>query len=473
MAYAPADTASAMRRTTARPIPQYWLVIGCAVLAALAMALPNLADPMLRYDDFPALLADPAGFWAKTLHEGRWVNYLWHLRGAVTPVWLNFAAYQVLWAVFAASLAVSATRGEKSIWFAIVLALLILVTPSATLISLWFNTLLPGLGLVALYAALAHVVSRSTLRTLMPAFVILTFMAYTTYPILILAICLIRTTDHSLRDLFGVLYLFVVSFAVAVLTVYTINYMVHGNFGVPLADWREAAPAGDMAGMIGNLPLVAASFSDLMDKSSFGFAPAIWFHLAMLVGGTAVLISHAPREVLYLHAGLWMGLALVVVQILKLGVIVPPRTYIFVWVFYAVVIVRAAQCLSAHPGLPGRIARNFVLLIAASYLLQTFQQYRTYREWQADTRALARIVAANDGTVIFEGDVLNLPSARAAGVQNALALQFRMQQLTGKAVMLCQDAVECAALRAADARTPSATVQFVSDASGTRLVFPD
>ncbi|MEL6435067.1 MAG: hypothetical protein AAFQ28_14845, partial [Pseudomonadota bacterium] len=73
----------------------YPQLIACvALLAVFCVSLPNLADPMIRFDDYPAYFADPTHFYMKTLSEGRWVNYWWHLRGFVTPSWANFALYQ-------------------------------------------------------------------------------------------------------------------------------------------------------------------------------------------------------------------------------------------------------------------------------------------------------------------------------------------------------------------------------------------
>ncbi|MEP4195348.1 MAG: hypothetical protein ABJL99_06895 [Aliishimia sp.] len=425
--------------TTTPNILRLWPTFIVALLAAAVISAPNLLDPMMRYDDFPALLVEPSGFWAKTLHEGRWVNYLWHLRGVVTPSWLNFAAYQMLWALFAASIAVAALGRHGSPWFCGVMAMAILVAPPATLISLWFNTLIPGLALVASYAALGCRLAPQTHRALLPIFVILSFMAYTTYPLLLLAVCLVRSQDRSLRDLLGLLALFTISFAAAVLVVYTLNLQVHGVFGVPLADWRDASPAQDIDGMLANLPLVWTSFSDLMVRSSFGFAPAIVFHLGFLVVATFVVLRRAPLEALYLHAGLWVGMGLAVVQILKMGAIVPPRGFIFAWVFYAIVISRAAQILSQNVGMSGRMARNGVLLIVGSYLLQTFQQYSTYRAWQSDSRAIAQVASTIEGAVFVLGDPLKMVSAKGAFVQDARALSYRIQQISGKDAIMCGD----------------------------------
>lgn len=391
---------------------------------------------MIRWDDYPAYFAEPSLFWEKTLHEGRWINYVWHLREIVTPAWLNFAVYQLLWAVFAASIAVTALRHTSSLFFTIVLALLILVSPPATLISLWFNTLLPGLALVAGFALLGCFVSAETQRRLMPLFIILSFLAYTTYPLLILAACVVRPENHTIRNLGKLGLSFVLSFACGILAAYTLNYLVHGVFGIPLADWRSATPTTDLPSLQANLAVAWASLSELMVKASFGFKPAIAFHLLMLFGGTLVLLRRAPVEAIGLSLGLWLGLALVVVQVLKTGALVPPRGFIFAWVFYALIVTRAAQEL-AHTPAAGRMAKNLVLLIVGSYLLQTFSQYIQYRDWQAETRALATQLRGFSEQVALRGEVLAIPSARAAHVQNALALNFRLRQLGAPTVILC------------------------------------
>ncbi|MBV2360003.1 hypothetical protein KUH32_09465 [Thalassococcus sp. CAU 1522] len=414
-----------------------------ALLAVLLMSLPNLVDPFIRHDDYPAYFADPAGFWDKTLHEGRWVNYLWHLREIVTPAWLNFAVYQALWACFAASLAVAALGRSAVGFFGALLVGFVLVAPPASLIALWFNTLLPGMALVALYAVLANRLSVVAHRALLPLFVILTFMAYTTFPVLLLAICLVRTRRRSLADLAGLWLLFVASFAAAVLTTYAINWQVHGVFGVPLADWRQANPADSLSDLRANLPLVAESLSAFLHRTSFEFVPAIWFHLGLLAVSTAVLLRRAPLEALYLHAGLATGLALVVAQVLKLGVEVPPRAFIFAWVFYGLIAVRAAQMLGDGPGLAGRLVRNAVILVAASYMLQTATQFASYRAWQGETRALSTLLEGVRGPVLVDGDPMKLASARRAFVQTRDALGYRMQQVRGRGVARCA-APDCA-----------------------------
>ncbi|HEC71665.1 MAG TPA: hypothetical protein ENI28_07660 [Roseobacter sp.] len=407
------------------------------LLSVMMMSGLNVADPMIRHDDYPALFADAPAFWNKTLHEGRWLNYMWHLRDAVTPAWLNFAVYQTSWALFVAALAVVFTGPKGANWFTVVLALLMMVSPSAMLISMWFNTLIPGLAIVALFAGLACRVSSRTLRLLLPGFVIVSFMAYTTYPLLLFAVCIAKTENRSLQDLVGLILLFCASFALAVLTVYAINWQVHGVFGVPVANWREPTAANGLGDIVASLPKLWETFQIVFHRNGFGFAPLIGFIPVMLAAAFAVFYKYARLEGLYLIAGLSVGIALVVVQVLKLGVIVPPRAFIFAWVFAAMAMVRAVELLSQTESWAGRMGRNAILLIVGVYFIEIFMFYGQHNAWRADTKQLAQEISDTDGSVFIYGDSSQIASAKKSGIQSSKALPFRLQQLTGRRAVNC------------------------------------
>ncbi|WP_417720077.1 hypothetical protein [Salipiger sp.] len=439
----PATAGSAAHSETRK----LWRVFLLALVAVMVFSAGNLLDPMVRYDDFPALLAEPEGFWFKTLAEGRWLNYVWHLRGVVTPAWLNFAVYQALWALLAASLAVAVLPGRGRMWFAGLLALTILVAPPALFIAMWFNTLLPGLAVIAIYAALSAGVSQRTLRLLLPVFTVAAFMAYTTYPLVLLAVCLARTEKRSLRDLAGLIALFVGSIVLAMLATYALNWVYHGVFGVELDISRKPTPAHDLAGLIANVEHLGTTFGGFLERSAFKFTPLVYFHLALFALSTVVLARRAPMEALYYHAGLWLGMGLVVAQVLKLGIFVPSRAFQFAWIYYAIIIVRSTEILSLKPGMAGRMARNAVLLITCSYLLQATIQYTIFRNWQAETRAVAADLRGLPGPVYVVGDVMNHPSADEAGIQQHIAIDGRLRQLTGQGAIVCADTpAACAGL---------------------------
>lgn len=447
-----------------------------AALVILTVSAGNLADPIIYYDDYPALLAEPEGFWIKTLTEGRWLNYLWHLRGAVTPAWLNFTLYQLLWAAIAAAIACGATTDNERPWFTVVLALALLPTPSVFLMAPWSNTVIPGFAVLALFGWLALYLPQHRLRLLLPPFTLMAFAAYTTFPIILFVICLISTRQRSLRDLAGLTLLFGASFAVSVLVIYALNWQVHGIFGIELDPRRSPDPAHDLAGLISHLPMLRETFAVLFAKLSFQSGAVQVFHAALLLLATGVLLRHNRLEALYLWCALLTGLALMVIQVLKLGMTIPARAFHFTWVLYAIMIVRAAQELSHNDSLIGRLARNAVLLVAASYLVQTAVQFTLFRPWQQDTRAMVQAIATRPGPLHITGDVLNYPSAKQAGLHDASSLVSRIKLLSARDAQLCTiDNPTCAQLpNPLRAPKPQRNPQwFVTSHNGiTVLVFP-
>ena len=419
------------------------VTVGFAYLGLLIASSTQLLDPMVRHDDFPALLADPSGFYIKTLHEGRWLNYWWHLRGWASPAWLNFVVYQLFWATFAGAAAVNACGRTEQRWYTIVLALMIAVAPPAYLISLWFNTLIPGLGLVALFAVLATIIEPRKMRLLLLLFVPATLMAYTSYPLFLLAVCLTsRDARRSWRDLITLMAIFVFSFAMGIFLIYCLNYAEHGIFGIPMAEWRNPNPVRDMASLTTNLELVLDFLGKSAATIAFHFPPFIVAHGLLLIGGMLILARVDPWVTLYILTGLVAGICLLCLQIIMAGVTVPVRAITFAWVLYCVVCVRVALLARDRGGLWARMARNVLVLITASYMLQTAIQYLNFRDWQVQTRNLAAQTSYQSGPIYVIGSYLDLPAADKAGIQEARGLRLRLTYLTGRKVYVCEETPE-------------------------------
>ena len=444
--------------------PLYGVVI-LTVIALLVASSPNLFDPIVRHDDFPALLAAPDGYYIKTLEEGRWINYLWHLRGITPPAWVNFALYQILWAVFAAALAITALGRQAHPLYVTALAIFIVVAPTALMISLWFNTLIPGMALIALYAVLACYLSLRTMRWLLVLFVPLTLMAYTTYPLFLLAVCMMhRDTQRSFGDLFKLATGFVLCFALGLLVIYSLNWQFHDTFGVVMAEWREPSPATDLASLIGNLPALGETAMLFLRKSTFEFMPAAYFHGALLIAATVFVARKDFWLAAYLWVGLLMGIGLIVLQVLKTGVVVHGRANIFVWVFYALIVGHAVVIAAQFADLKARLLKNAMLLVALSYLVQTGVVYTIFREWQADTRLRAEEISDQSGVIYVEGDYRAIPSAEEAGIQHLRGLYARLHYLTGRDIVVCgAPDVTCPSSAQADRLAPVDILRFADD----------
>lgn len=414
------------------------VTIAVTYVVLMAISYAMVLDPFVRHDDFPALLADPDGYYIKTKDEGRWINYLWHLRGFVIPSWLAFALYQLCWAIVAAAAAINMCGPKARAFYPIVIALFIVVAPPAMMISLWFNTLLPGLAIVAVYAVLMVRFGSRRMRPWLVLFVPATLMCYTSYPLLLLALCLTaHDTRWSFRNLLGLMVLFVASFALGLLTIYSLNFYAHGVFGIPMAQWRHPNPAHDLASAMENLPLVWNFMLRSMDQFAIEFAPMAYAQLGLMFFGMVLLLRSEGWPAVYIAMGLVAGLGLISLQIVRTGIVLSPRVNIFVWVLFAGMIARLAMMAQVRNPFGARILRNAMLLVVGSYGLYFANLYTRFPDWQAETRAMADAMRDGDGPIWISGSFESIPSAGKAAIQRERGLRLRLTYLTGRKVYFC------------------------------------
>lgn len=443
MSLTAAATGAAARPQAAPRLPVTVAAVYAMLLLAAVFQLP---DPMLRHDDYPALLADPSLFYSKTLTEGRWVNYLWHLRGLVTPAWLNFLVYQLLWAVYLGCLVHNAFGRGAAVWQQVMVALIAGLALPWVLISLWFNTLVLGLAVVALYAWLATRLSEQSCRWLMLLFVPVSLMAYTTYPFLILALSLTRAeTARSARDLAGLLALFVASFALGMLAIYSLNYAAHGVFGVPMAEWRNPSPATDLGSALENGKLAAGYLAALVVKGSYNNTALAVFQGGLLALAVWSVLRRDMWQGLYMLSGAGLGLALICLQVVRSGIDMPLRSGGFLWLYGAVFL--GLLALSLQQAGRARLSRNLLFVLTAVAVIFAGMTQFFVSDWQRLSRAMAAELGGGTGTVYVTGTYLSLEAARKSDLQKDQSVIFRLQHLTGRPVVMCESLPqECAHL---------------------------
>ncbi|MFU1682385.1 hypothetical protein ACM258_07095 [Phaeobacter piscinae] len=319
------------------------------------------------------------------------------------------------------------------------MALIAGLSAPALLISLWFNTLIPGMAILAIYALATTQLSDRTCRWLLVPFVPLALTAYTTYPFFLLALCLTRAdTQRSAKDLAALLGLFILCFALGMASIYTLNYLFHGIFGIPMAEWRMPSPAHDLPSLLENIGLIGAFLSSSASLMSFHFLPLTVFQLA-LFGWAIWAVGHSdPWRVIYPLAGICLGMGLIFVQTVKTGITLPPRVSGFVWLYYAVLLGLLSQELAAWGAGWDRIGRNLLAFVALIYLAFNMLQHRDITAWQADSRRMVGQIQQVDGPIYVSGTYLSLPSGEKSGLQHDLSVAFRLTQLTGRDVVICE-----------------------------------
>ncbi|UWR91624.1 hypothetical protein K4K96_13060 [Phaeobacter inhibens] len=435
--------------------------IAVAFFGLLIAAAFQLPDPLIRHDDYPALFGDAETYYVKTLTEGRWVNYLWHLRETLLPSWGNYLIYNALWAVVLGCLAHNALGGEAALWRKGAVALIAGLSAPALLISLWFNTLIPGMAILAIYALATTHLSDRTCRWLLVPFVPLALTAYTTYPFFLLALCLTRAdTQRSAKDLAALLGLFILCFALAMASIYTLNYLFHGVFGIPMAEWRTPNPAHDLASLMENMGLIGSFLISSASLVSFHFLPLTVFQMALFGWAVWLVGKSDPWRAIYPLAGICLGMGLIFLQTIKTGITLPPRVSGFVWLYYAVLLGLMSQELAARGAGWDRIGRNLLAFVALIYLAFNVLQHRDVTAWQADSRRMVAQITPADGPIYVSGTYLSLPSGETSGLQHDLSVAFRLTQLTGRDVVICAMTPEACAHLPEDVQAGASGAQY-------------
>ncbi|EBA18709.1 hypothetical protein RSK20926_13339 [Roseobacter sp. SK209-2-6] len=409
-----------------------------AVFAVLLLpAATFLADPMIRHDDYPALLGIPDLFYSKTLNEGRWLNYIWHLREVITPAWLNFLVYNLFWAVYLGVLTHFTLGKRSALLLRLFVAILAGLAVPQIMISLWFNTLIPGLFFVALYALLSANLSSKSSRLLLVIFVPVTLTAYTTYPFLLLALCLARSDfQRSWKDLAALLGVFLGSFILGMLLIYLLNYFEHGIFGIVMADWRTPNPAHDLASLLANLSVVSNFFHVFLLGAAFG-NPAISLILWMPFLGAILLVArNAPHKAAYGLAALGLGMAMIFAQGVKTGIELPLRTGGFIWTYYAIFL--GWLYLELEKQGRKRLGGNLLFALSAFILIIAGVERHISGSWQRYSSDLAVEIGTGAEPVLVTGTYRSLKPAKASQLQSFHAVKFRLEHLTGRKIVVCE-----------------------------------
>ena len=428
------------KQITYNSFPYVALVCAAAFATLLCVSgYDQIVDPFIRHDDYPAFLLRPELYYHKTLTEGRWVNYWWQLRPFSSAAYLNQLIYLLGWAVFCGCTAVH-VFGTGFKFYAILLAILLATSPQATEMSLWFNTLIPGVWIIAFYSILALMLPPLWGAVLLLVFVPLSLMAYSTYPLLLLGICMIRHDQPKTNNsLLLILAVFVVSFVLGLTTTFALNYLNHGVFGLEMADWRHPNPAKDFASLFGNLPKAFQFITGTLESTGFGNGLIAIVHILTLIASAIVLFAKSFREALFILVAMCMGFGLLVAHVLLEGTVVPFRATMFYWALFAVFAAKAACALHLSAPLIASFGRIALLCLAMISIILANNFISRQSTWQSETRRIAAQIPYDASKVFIYGSRWSLPGALEAQIFDDKGLRFRLLHLTGVDTRICHE----------------------------------
>ncbi|MDA7427608.1 hypothetical protein PGB28_03995 [Primorskyibacter aestuariivivens] len=415
------------------PLPPYrpWLPVALIALAVLvALAVPQFLDPFVRHDDYSALFGTPEGYVVKALGEMRWLGMLWHMRGWIWPAPVNFALFMALSVIWSAAFAVQFSAPTRAIWVASAVALLAAANVLTVPQSLWFNTLIPGMAVLAAYAlACLRMGVKARLMLLFPT-VFLSFLSYTTYPMLAVLTCLADPEMHTRRRIKHALILLCLGVAAAILLSLSLNYLARGELIPKVENWRHANT--------NETPERLAEFIEIIARQVMDFR---WSALMLVISypiACIILWRNRPEPVLFTLLILIFG-GLPLIALSAVGGI---RMTAYAFIFVPATLVYAIA-LAFRSSLLGRVV---LVALCITSLVETSLYYRKFTDWQADTRAISALVPSGAQTIYIYGPPLDMRASNTAGLIYPEDIILRLKYLTGREVILCmRDADACPA----------------------------
>ena len=314
-----------------RKVEYYYTVAVTIVCAYLALSL--LADlyQIYIYRHDAAYYLGEAGFFHKLQLEGRWINYFLYPVFSKIPGWL--AVTLNIASLFSFIFIVS-NRWVKNSHYALLISLLcIQVTPLMSQI-LWPASIMPGFLILAMSAIMS---SRMPIYVFYSVFGVLLFgtLSYLYYllPLVHLSLLNHALFKDNLRKLFfTVVPAWAVGFVSGYLFAIFIVFLLSGNIGLKIAEWRKPNYVNSFQDLITN---VANSYKYLIEFTSELFS-GLWrkvlLSLAILVALFGKNISqYIPLVILSL--GIILSHFIVIIPV---GIIVSFRSVAPLWLGFLV-----------------------------------------------------------------------------------------------------------------------------------------
>jgi len=302
------------------------------VLVLLAMfSLGQLTAPCIAHDDFDWLLSGfDQGFetpFSKAGSEGRWGNVVWAKFSHLLSIKAAFGLYLVAFSAMCLSMARAVHRNAGVLG-----AILIFLSPMTAETMQWPVTQVTGVTIALLaLQAMMRVQSDGHRRLVMAIAVVAGFLFYPSFGPLFLLVYGAQSAGSKRSVILGAA-VYVMSFAAAVLLVFTLNYVFHGTFSIKPAAWREATPLLQGGSLMGNFERYLTWYSA---------AKELW--PALLAGvvayGSCIFLRIGVRQCLSVL--LFACLLLVIDASLSIvsGLTLPLRSTVWLWLLVCVPVI--------------------------------------------------------------------------------------------------------------------------------------
>jgi hypothetical protein len=330
VAAAPA-TADRRRRFRWPELPPWLAILAALVLATLVTGLVvQVAHPFIRHDDWPFTLGrrEPGSSaqYARNLYEGRWlITVYWFVIGQRTSIVVASAVFVTAYAAFVWGFVRALSPPRVAATF--LLALAAFVSPIWVRLTYWPGTLSACMIVAALAVWTLPWARRRrlTLPLWMLLFVVASVLTYPPVAAAVFLTFVVTELGQPVRRLLVGAVGFVLAYGLGILTVYALNWLAFGTFGLKISAWRRPNPLRSVDDLTQNLARYGTQFASV--ASLLGWAGVV----AVVCVVWALVDASTRRSALIVLGAVGLVVAMEAALTLYSGVVTGSRASLWAW----------------------------------------------------------------------------------------------------------------------------------------------
>lgn len=319
----------------------YAFLLYAILILALIIVSGRASHVFIEHDDWIFMSNPPSWYgtygspWAKTLSEGRWINFLYSFVQKELDYrviyYIQVSLYAILcWLFSYKTIANNIVRLAFSIS-------LFLCMPIIEIMG-WPATQTPFI-LITIAFIYSFEVKNIYLRTF--SGYILGIMAILTYPVALAIMCIYMSikascevkynTSKTIKWLLFIGLFYFLSYLSGVVIIYALNSKFHGVFGVVIEAWRNPKHAHDYATLMDNISSTSLYFLDIFDYYSI--------ILVLFIISVVVAFASSFRSALVVMCPIVLSMTIDILIHVYSGVDVPARSTAWLWFGFASILI--------------------------------------------------------------------------------------------------------------------------------------
>ncbi|MET3962748.1 hypothetical protein ABIE44_002682 [Marmoricola sp. OAE513] len=366
-----------------RPDRSAWLpvALGLVLVVLATRVYLQVAHPFLSHDDWdylnPVEPVREESQLRRVLWEGRWLNYYWwrgpgHLFSPVGAVLL----FQLSLLVFAVRIAWTWATG----WLRLPVVVAVAASPMVTDLSYWPATLdLTMLLLAVSVCTLRRCAADPRLLVLwIAASTLLMFLTYPANALLVLVVLCVELLDRPVRELVRVVVVFLASYGLSTLLVFSLNKAQFGVFGLEVLPFRNPNKLRSLGDLGEN---VRRSLDQLGDLLGYATAPLL---LGVAAYGVCLAVPALRERALRVLALAVLCFGIHSSATILTGATIPFRSMGWVWLLILLPFVWLAQTRPVPSPRLTAIGATVALVLVAGWGVRYVREGVDYNQNRQD-----------------------------------------------------------------------------------------